>query len=444
MSTTTDIQYLFKLSSPVETEAKLHEVLQDDKIPVIEILELEEPPALYAYMTPSMLFFLLKEFPKADFPFYTTRKLAAKNLSKTSLSPTLGIETTLAQQRAPIVKPRPRQNEYPVCYFFYGTLSEPALLARVLGAEAILTSEDLEDGAETESQDNSTTCYESHPDGGFQEVDKEEELDQCLQLQKSVTLAPAPMLTPACILRGKVRLWRGKYAALVDGVEDDLVQGWAYEVTNKEDEDILREYVGGTYDVVRCEISVREQEGLVKGLTFRFCGKKRELEGEVEEGSEEDDGEESEEEVPDEELPDENISDDEESDEDEPEQEDPDGEELEELGSEDGNEEGTEEDHHEDDAFEEELEEEEFDKDLDGVEEESDEETYEESDEEADEGFEEEADDAESNGEESEDDNEEESEGMWEDLQPHALFAYTPRMIRYYSRTSNFAPEDLG
>jgi hypothetical protein len=144
---------------------------------------------------------------------------AAKDLSDMSIAPTLGVEATLPQHRI-CNAPSPLQSEYPVSYFFYGTLAEPDRLSRLL---------DLD--------------YE-------------------------------PSLRAAAISRGKKRKW-GNYYALVDGMEQDKTEGWLYEMLNKEQEDELRRYESSNYEVVRCEIKVGEE--VVHGLTFRFCGDESEL-----------------------------------------------------------------------------------------------------------------------------------------------------------------------
>lgn len=59
---------------------------------------------------------------------------AAKDLSDISLAPTLGVEATLPQHRI-CNAPSPLQHEYPVPYFFYGTLAEPIRLSRLLDLE---------------------------------------------------------------------------------------------------------------------------------------------------------------------------------------------------------------------------------------------------------------------------------------------------------------------
>lgn len=113
----------------------------------------------------------------------------------------------------------PTHDEYPACYFFYGTLADPLFVAQLL----------------------------SLPD---------EEI---------------PILKPAHITGGVLKPWGGKYLALVDGAATDLVSGFAYQVTTKEREEVLLIYETESYEVVRCAITV-EGKGIVRGLTFRFIG----------------------------------------------------------------------------------------------------------------------------------------------------------------------------
>jgi hypothetical protein len=148
--------------------------------------------------------------------------MAEKCLSSCSLAPTLGsdIEPTLPQFRADTATQTfyPTQDQYPVLYFFYGTLADPEFLARKL------------------------------------------DLPDC------------PILEPATISGGTLRIWGGKYKALVDGPTTATVSGWAYEVACKDHEDQLRFYETDQYEVVRCDIRMQSTGETVKGLTFRFTG----------------------------------------------------------------------------------------------------------------------------------------------------------------------------
>ncbi|KAH7207723.1 hypothetical protein BKA60DRAFT_525900 [Fusarium oxysporum] len=79
----------------------------------------------------------LRENPYPGFtPTFIRDLNAPKDLSSTSFHPTLGLDTTLPQyQLGSDEIPRPAQNEYPVWYFFYGTLADPSVLAKLLGSD---------------------------------------------------------------------------------------------------------------------------------------------------------------------------------------------------------------------------------------------------------------------------------------------------------------------
>ncbi|KAK4227410.1 hypothetical protein QBC38DRAFT_499409 [Podospora fimiseda] len=66
-----------------------------------------------------------------------------KSLSAFSIHPTLGIESTLPQYRIDSLHNSrgllPKQGQYPVWYFFYGTLAQPDVLNQLLGLEQVLT-----------------------------------------------------------------------------------------------------------------------------------------------------------------------------------------------------------------------------------------------------------------------------------------------------------------
>ena len=165
-------------------------------------------------------------------PTFVRVSKAQKDFDPNSIHPTLGLESTLPQHRYPSEPGRcfdtqhrgsssgkrspVLQDEYPVWYFFYGTLADPAILARTL----------------------------------------------------SLPEAEIPLLVPASISGGQIKTWNGKYNALVDGRSGDHVRGSAYQVTSKEREDDLRLYETDKYEVVRCR--VRMAGGTVQGLTFRF------------------------------------------------------------------------------------------------------------------------------------------------------------------------------
>ena len=168
-------------------------------------------------------------------PTFVRVSKAKKDLDPDSIHPTLGLESTLPHHRfssgssstmtvtqhegstnrtiCPV-----HQDEYPVWYFFYGTLADPAVLTHLL------------------------SLPETEP----------------------------PVLIPASISGGSIKSWKGRYKALVDGASTDYVYGSAYVVTSREHEDALLTYETEKYEVVRCCIRMRNE--MVQGLTFRFVG----------------------------------------------------------------------------------------------------------------------------------------------------------------------------
>lgn len=65
-------------------------------------------------------------------------------------------------------------------------------------------------------------------------------------------------------------MW-GPYRALVGGEAGDVVKGMVFEVESEAQEDLLRFYEIGAYEVVECEIEI-EQGGALRGRTFRWAG----------------------------------------------------------------------------------------------------------------------------------------------------------------------------
>ncbi|KAF3063505.1 hypothetical protein GL218_01826 [Daldinia childiae] len=152
-------------------------------------------------------------------PTFIRYSRADKDLSTKSAYPTLGIDTTMPQHRLcsnDDPKLVPAQNQYPVWYFFYGTLADPSVLKRLLNIN----------------------------------ID--------------------PSYCPASVVGGVLKTWGGKYKALVDAPNNKAVQGQAFLVKDQEQEECLQLYETDKYDVVRCEIQLRGKK--VKGLTFRFIG----------------------------------------------------------------------------------------------------------------------------------------------------------------------------
>ncbi|KAI1292369.1 hypothetical protein F5Y03DRAFT_388299 [Xylaria venustula] len=164
-------------------------------------------------------------------PFFIRLPEAEKDLSAICRFPTLGIDTTMPQHRVDSkVRPAPGQDEYPVWYFFYGTLADENILNRLL-----------------------------------QRLDS---IDQSA-------------LKPAYVLGGKLAAL-GKYRVLVHeyGLKKEPVAGSAFLVQTREEEDVLRYYETDLYAVVRCTIHIssgsdrsgdkvsEEKDVAVNGLTF--------------------------------------------------------------------------------------------------------------------------------------------------------------------------------
>lgn len=145
---------------------------------------------------------------------------AKKDLDVHSIAPSLGLDATMPQHRLSS-SPVPTQDEYPVWYFFYGTLADPTVLTRHLA------------------------------------------------------LTEPPVLVPASVRGGRLKTWGGKYKALVDDAQAS-VSGGAFLVRSREHEDALRFYETDKYEVVRCRIFMDDDTGgggacLRHGLTFRFA-----------------------------------------------------------------------------------------------------------------------------------------------------------------------------
>ncbi|KAK3074839.1 hypothetical protein LTS18_014146, partial [Coniosporium uncinatum] len=103
---------------------------------------------------------------------------------------------------------RPAQNEFPVWYSFYGTLTDPQKLKDLLALPSV----------------------------------------------------DEPILRPAHVKHGTIKLLKQNYRALIDGGPGDTVSGCAYHVQTEEQEDALRTYETAMYEVVRCKIAFQDGE----------------------------------------------------------------------------------------------------------------------------------------------------------------------------------------
>lgn len=152
-------------------------------------------------------------------PTFIRDAKARKDLAEHSPCPTLGVDPRLPHCRPASVHCtfHPVKGEYPVWYFFYGTLADGPVLSRIIG----------------------------------------------LPPEQS------PHYRSASVRGGRLITWAATYKALVDGSCREAVLGLAYLVKNGEDEDALRYYETDRYEVVRCPIRFKHGE-MVMGLTFKF------------------------------------------------------------------------------------------------------------------------------------------------------------------------------
>ena len=229
-SSPTESTYHFLFDGILDTPDKIRDIASLSDLPPVVQASSEEGDAVFCRVNGAVkqrIITWLAQQKSSFKPTFVRLSKAKKDLAADSIYPTLGKESTLPQHRLdPSSSPisvdtsRPiRQNEYPVWYFFYGSLANPDLLARLL----------------------------------------------------SLPEALPPELTPTSISGGTIKSWQGKYKALVDGADDDYVHGSAYKVVaSKEHEEALMLYETQEYEVVRCRITMADHS--VQGLTFRFAG----------------------------------------------------------------------------------------------------------------------------------------------------------------------------
>ena len=221
--TTTPVQseYLLKLEGPLATPIAVREAAKLQELPkVIPATDESDSNTSFIIVNGAVKDAITVNFTNSSFtPTFIRLSKAAKALSSTSAYPTLGIDFTLPQFRpSKGTTIYPKQDDYTVWYFFYGTLAEPDRLMRLFD------------------------------------------------------LVCRPTLRRASVNKGVIKTWAGKYRALVNavtGTEASITQGWTYLLTCREHEEALQYYETEKYEVVRCEICV-DGDGVQKGLTFRF------------------------------------------------------------------------------------------------------------------------------------------------------------------------------
>ena len=83
-------------------------------------------------------------------------------------------------------------------------------------------------------------------------------------------------LRPAHVTGYSCEMW-GQYKALVDGPQDGIVEGLAYEVKTEADANKLAFYETNTYKVVPCSIyldsaTTTQDSAVIDGATFLYAG----------------------------------------------------------------------------------------------------------------------------------------------------------------------------
>ena len=231
-------EYLVKLEGPINSANALRDIARLPTIPKIIQTQSEddESPAQFCRINGTaknnIVEWLLQNIVQTSSfrPTFIPINRAPKDFDPGSAAPTLGLDTTMPQNRPHYTRDttpwRPLQEEYPVWYFFYGTLASSETLKRL-----------------------------------FSELDEDEEY----------------VLHPARVRGGRLTTTRDNaYKALVD--DDGLypaepIPGHAFLVKTEGHEDALRYYETNLYEVVRCRIEFEEESrGVVEGCTFRFRG----------------------------------------------------------------------------------------------------------------------------------------------------------------------------
>ncbi|KAI0972108.1 hypothetical protein F4678DRAFT_479092 [Xylaria arbuscula] len=235
VATSKNVRFLLKLEGKIPTVAAAQAIGKLDHLPLKYEGENEDGDrtefCIVNTDAKKRILQGLSDLKSAAQPFFIRLPEAEKDLSAICRFPTLGIDTTMPQHRVENKeRPAPGQDDYPVWYFFYGTLADEDTLSRLL----------------------------QRPGG----------IDQAV-------------LRPAYVRGGKLATL-GKYRTLVHeyGLKGEPVVGSAFLVQTREEEDALRHYETELYAVVRCVIHIssssdrsgyegREEKNLeVNGLTF--------------------------------------------------------------------------------------------------------------------------------------------------------------------------------
>ncbi|KAE8370940.1 hypothetical protein BDV27DRAFT_151793 [Aspergillus caelatus] len=174
--------YLVKLEGPLSSPSHIQDIAGLLELPLQTTGEGEFGNASFCLIKGTIRPEILSALSNTTHtPTFIRVNMAEKHLSKYSM-----IDPTLPYHRAQSMDQLflPTQNQYPVWYFFYGTLADPEILAR------------------------------------------------------QISLPRLPVLRRAMVKGGIIKMWGGKYKALIDGPSSSIVHGWAYEVGCEEEEQL--------------------------------------------------------------------------------------------------------------------------------------------------------------------------------------------------------------
>ena len=215
-----EASYLFRLQHPLSTARDVANALNLHRVPQLESGVGEDGEASFCRLpqsgTKALDAWIEEHYPKQRF---MKIRIGLAHKEDPEEIPLLGRDPTLPQYR-PTLAARAsgrRLPEFPVHYFFYGTLADPERLERLFGVPA-------------------------------------DEL---------------PALRPTILLGGRIRIWAERYKALVDE-PGSVVAGFAFSCGSVDQEEALRVYEGDAYEVVAARLIVDGKE--VVGRTFRFAG----------------------------------------------------------------------------------------------------------------------------------------------------------------------------
>ena len=219
-----EASYLVRLETPFSTPRDIANTLGLSRVPQLEDGTTEDGEASFCRLSQSNIN-ALDTWVRKHHPHQKITKIRINLAHRDNGElPLLGHDVTLPHHRPHFPGTSTQQHvlKYPVHYFFYGTLADPALLERLFGVPA----------------------------------------SELLPLQ------------PANLLDGRMRTWAGKYKALVDG-PGAIVNGFAYACTSSDQADALRVYEGDNYEVVAAKLIMDGKQ--IIGRTFRFTGFDNEL-----------------------------------------------------------------------------------------------------------------------------------------------------------------------